>query len=455
MESNEFKKIIEENTIIILDTNILLALVKYSTYSSSNIIKILNACLEKTWIPNQVFKEYNSNKNSEFAKVKKKYERFQKGMTTILKETSQKLHKTIKEAQKLEYPGCNFLEEELLKQIASLKATIDDYYKSLGVEYEFTKKEKQVLDLESYMSKMVTNDRIGKPITQSEMLNIIQEGELRYKYNIPPGYEDIKEKEGIDVFGDLFIWKELLNYTKENRISNVIFVTNDLKEDWWLLKGEEKLPVKIRPELEKEFKEFNEDCEIFFFDLSKFQSLSADYFKFPSYHTYLELNADTYCRNVLFPKYVNNIWENLYDYASQLDAIDFSEEFYKCNDNEVLVYELELISCEFQINNDFAIYSMLVYLPVHISLSYEDNEGDSFPMGEINLTVEANIEISQKIDTEKNKLDENSDYEITYIDHLEVEIVDPYDYYGDNDIMISESEATAEMYEALEEYHKH
>ncbi len=450
MDINKFRSVYEDETVIVLDTNILLALVKYSTYSSSNILKILETCIEKIWIPNQVYKEYIKNKNHEFAKSKKKYENFKKELNNLVKLTNQSFYKIIKESQKLEYPRCDILGEKLQNHINNLTPIINEYIKDLGVEYENTKKEKQVKDLEDFFNELIKCKSIGSPATQNEIINTIKEGELRYKYKIPPGYEDLDEKDGIDVFGDLFIWKEILNYPKENKVFNIIFLTNDLKEDWWVLKGEERLPVNVRPELVKEFNETNPKCGIFFLNLATFQSLTSDYFNLPSYYTYLELNANSYIREKLFPKYSQLIFDELYNYAIQIEPIDFSDEFYKCNDNEVLVEGLEFISSDFLIRDESAIYSIIVNLPVSIYLTYEDNEGDNFPMGEINLNIEASIEISQKILIKDNKLEDDDGYEVSYIVDKDIQIIEPYDYYCEK-----EADAKAEMYEVLEEYFKH
>lgn len=64
VEYNEFKNIIkkEEETVIVLDTNVILDLARYSLYTSKNILSIFDKCNKLIWIPNQVFKEYNKNK---------------------------------------------------------------------------------------------------------------------------------------------------------------------------------------------------------------------------------------------------------------------------------------------------------------------------------------------------------------------------------------------------------
>lgn len=78
-----------------------------------------------------------------------------------------------------------------------------------------------------------------------------------------------KSKEGIDKFGDLIIWKELLIFARENK-QNIIFITLDNKEDWW-----DSDKSSARKELIQEFRRYNNENEIAFLSLSDFYSLAT------------------------------------------------------------------------------------------------------------------------------------------------------------------------------------
>ena len=58
--------------------------------------------------------------------------------------------------------------------------------------------------------------------------------EHRYAQNIPPGYRDASKRQNEfgNKYGDALIWFELLDEAKQKQ-RNVIFVTFDLKSDWW------------------------------------------------------------------------------------------------------------------------------------------------------------------------------------------------------------------------------
>lgn len=94
-------------------------------------------------------------------------------------------------------------------------------------------------------------DNVGDDFTEEEWQSVRSEGDRRYTSEIPPGYLD-RRKEGDDKFGDLVIWKQVLLYAKQ-REKDIIFVTDDQKEDWWW-KVDGKT-IGPRPELRHEFQE--------------------------------------------------------------------------------------------------------------------------------------------------------------------------------------------------------
>lgn len=448
MNKNEFEEIIKDDALIVLDTNILLTLFKYSSCSSLNIIQILNKCMDNLWIPNQVYKEFEHNKDSEISKIKKKYDNFQKDLISEIKKCQDKLLNRINESKKLQYPKCDELEHSIKSNTENLILEVKNYTNKIGAEYKMSINAAKVTEILSFVDLLVSKNRIGPNISYIEMLNIIKEGELRFKYKLPPGYEDAKNKNGTDIYGDLFIWKEILKLPSLSGSSKILFVTNDLKEDWWILKGESKKPQKIRPELSKEFTEINNNAYIEMITLKDFHELASSYFDLPSFYTELELNAEDYYCNNLIPSYQCELYDKLFDFAVIQDVVDFSEEFYKCNDNEVYGDDIITHAFSFRIEDNNAIYSAILHMPIQMYLSYEDREGDSFSMGSVYYTLVAKIEFVQKIELADCKLNNKIDYDIMSYEIIDLEVIDPYDHYLD------ESEIEEINYE-LEEYHEY
>ena len=84
-------------------------------------------------------------------------------------------------------------------------------------------------------------------------MEIKKDAEQRFKQEIPPGYKDAnKQKENCDnnMYGDYIIWRQILDYAK-SKSRNIIFVTQDRKEDWWNRISGKTIGPRI--ELRKEF----------------------------------------------------------------------------------------------------------------------------------------------------------------------------------------------------------
>jgi hypothetical protein len=121
---------------------------------------------------------------------------------------------------------------------------------------------------------------IGRDYSFEEIYKITEEGRHRYQFKIPPGYKDLEdtEKIGTQIFGDLIIWKQILEYGKEAK-KPIIFICDDLKEDWCHLEkrsGGEKRIATPREELIKEFHDFT-GFPFWMYNLPQFLHLANKY----------------------------------------------------------------------------------------------------------------------------------------------------------------------------------
>jgi hypothetical protein len=80
-------------------------------------------------------------------------------------------------------------------------------------------------------------------ILKSNIEDLVQRanncGQSRFSHKMPPGFIDSAQKE-LNTLGDLIIWYEILEYSRENDSKKVIFLTNDNKKDWMYA------PLKIK-----------------------------------------------------------------------------------------------------------------------------------------------------------------------------------------------------------------
>ena len=220
------------NTVFIFDTNIFLNLYSYKEETRNDFFRFLSKLKEKIWMPFHVGLEYQMKRLDIIKEAKKVFRDANKSLDDI-----KELEKSLKVIVD-RFPSLSSETEELLKNINNL---IDNYRNSLN---ELDKNQPCVRshdEIREQLNKLF-DGRIGKEPDQEFINNVEKEGEERYKNKLPPGFEDDKKKGDFfygnvkyqNKFGDLIIWKQIIEYIKENHeINNVIFVTDDSKDDWW------------------------------------------------------------------------------------------------------------------------------------------------------------------------------------------------------------------------------
>ncbi|MDR6761397.1 hypothetical protein J2Y38_001606 [Flavobacterium sp. 2755] len=210
----EIKKI-WENGIIIFDTNVLLNLYRYSDSTRNTILDLINKFSKQIYLPHQAGLEYNRNRYEVIAEQDKAYREF-----------LDKINQIQKDLQSNNKPP--FLSTKIDENLNSVFKDV-----SAEVEESIQKYCDYLKDDPIYnrISELFEN-RITEPFSIEKLEAIYKEGEERYKLKIPPGFEDEKTKEGNRKFGDLILWKQVIEKAKELN-KDVILITDERKIDWW------------------------------------------------------------------------------------------------------------------------------------------------------------------------------------------------------------------------------
>jgi PIN like domain len=126
-------------------------------------------------------------------------------------------------------------------------------FKAITKELEDScKAMEKLVGSDPYADRMfdIFEDRVGKAPTTEALGELEATAQTRYGKLIPPGFADVKEKGLPAACGDFIVWHQLMEIAKEEE-KGVILVTDDLKEDWWLLEGSRT--VGPLPDLIEEF----------------------------------------------------------------------------------------------------------------------------------------------------------------------------------------------------------
>lgn len=243
----------KNNAIVVLDTNILLFPYTISSHSLSSIKEIYIKLIteNRLIIPAQVAREFAKNRNKKLAEI---YHN--------ISNSQSKLNKNKK------YPILENLTEykELLKKEEKLELYFNEYNQQLKKLSKAIKNMERNDPVSEIYYEIFTEKLIAYPNVDKDKIE--QDLEFRIKNSIPPGYKDSnKNDRGI---GDLIIWYTILNLANEKK-TNLIFVSNDEKADWYnQSNGQSFLP---RYELIDEYKRKSMGETIYIINFSTFLDL--------------------------------------------------------------------------------------------------------------------------------------------------------------------------------------
>lgn len=215
--TEEQKTKLWKNAIFVFDTNVFIRLYSLTKEARDAFFEAIEKIKDRIWMPHQVAEEFMKNRVNVILKNLGDYDNLKQKTNNYIKELAQIFN--IPETDK-----------ECEKHKNQLNAWIDKYRDSNLLVKDFSSD----LILDKILN--LFEGKTGKPYTSEEKEKMEKEGEIRYKKQIPPGYKDDGKKKNEDIinnaYGDFFLWRQILDYSF-NESKNIIFITNDKKEDWW------------------------------------------------------------------------------------------------------------------------------------------------------------------------------------------------------------------------------
>ena len=245
LSDGERIKKIWNDAIIVLDTNVLLNLYRYSENSKDDLLDVLEFYKDRLWIPYQVGLEYHQDRVSVFTEINAAYDQI---IASLNKETEEFI-KRLNLSKYKRHPKIDtaWFENQIKDEIQCLcnhLIEMKKYCPNYSIKDEINERVAALFD-----------GKVGDDFDVARLENIYKEGQKRYSEKIPPGYCDAKDKKdrgNRHLYGDLILWKQIIQEASEKRC-NVILVTDDVKEDWYeRVKGQ---TIGPRKELIREFRD--------------------------------------------------------------------------------------------------------------------------------------------------------------------------------------------------------
>ncbi|UOQ90163.1 PIN-like domain-containing protein [Agromyces endophyticus] len=211
--------------VVILDTNALLNLFRYTADTRNSFLTLLAERVESLWLPHQVGLEFHRRRLEVINMQGRAFVDIDESLTSAKNSVQAAINK-FKRHPSLDTAGLSELLETSIRDIANglakARASHDaDVVGAHAIEATFDS------------ITALYEGKVGEPFGDSELKAIHDEGEVRYAESIPPGYKD-KAKDGTAKYGDLVLWRQILDYGRAMQ-KPAIFVTDDSKEDWWYI----------------------------------------------------------------------------------------------------------------------------------------------------------------------------------------------------------------------------
>lgn len=222
--SDDEKRSAMKDAYIIFDTNALIDILRLSPDLSDKTLGIIEKHKASIRIPQHVAWEYHRHVLATSAEMFAMIENARRNFDF------EPLNKALKsqltdEGNSNRFPkDClNRCTGELLesfKKIQTLLQNLEEYYRLSFINQ----------GIQTRVSELL-GDCLMDGLSQEYIAGKKAEWQTRYDKKTPPGYKDADKND--NKFGDLIIWNEILDIAKKDN-KNIVFVSNDLKEDWLL-----------------------------------------------------------------------------------------------------------------------------------------------------------------------------------------------------------------------------
>ncbi|WP_144243591.1 PIN domain-containing protein [Azospirillum argentinense] len=228
------------NCLFVFDTNALLSLFRDKKSTSDDLINVIRSLDGRIWLPHQVALEFHRNRAGVIIGNKKIYQPLRNAIEAARGEAQKSLKKSI-----------DGFKHHPVMTVSEAVMFIDNKFNSIISDIDVMEKsspqEEHYQDVFQFIVEAFSN-ATGLPYSEEKIKEVLDDGKKSCEAKIPPGYIDFKEKEDLPLqqrIGDYILWQQMIDHSAVVQ-RPVIFVTDDVKEDWWReVKGE-----KIGPRLE-------------------------------------------------------------------------------------------------------------------------------------------------------------------------------------------------------------
>lgn len=229
-----------ETTTFIFDTNCLLNLYRCEDSTREDILSVMEKISSRIWIPFYVCLEYQKNRRGVISESIDNL----KSISTNLQNTATSITSTLSKG-KVKKHLYSSLSESVQELQDRIKPIIDSFIAdNIDPRIESKEQISKRDSIRDILDEIIKNN-CGETPTQDWINDVNSLGLIRYNKQLPPGFKDADKKEKKiffnlefeEKYGDLYIWREIIEKSKNENVKSIIFVCDDNKEDWWYKKN--------------------------------------------------------------------------------------------------------------------------------------------------------------------------------------------------------------------------
>ncbi|GAA3419982.1 PIN-like domain-containing protein [Streptosporangium vulgare] len=235
------------DALIVLDTNVLLDLYRYTPDARKQVLDALNLVASRLWLPYQVGLEFVRGRRGVIADRTDRLQKAKNRLDQPLREAWKDVREALNGVKALlgtfaaDEAGKAEL-DELINE-TSFKQLLDPWRQALCERIDKLKASQDIKigdvsgGSDPVLPKVAAlySDRIGPPPDPDELRAHVERAvAYRFPNKIPPGYSDHEKPTALQAAGDYLLWEEMIKYAASAvNIERVLFVSADVKDDWY------------------------------------------------------------------------------------------------------------------------------------------------------------------------------------------------------------------------------
>lgn len=223
-----------KTSLVVFDTNVLLNLYRYNDQTRASIIEVMAALQERLWIPHQVLEEFWRNRERALTDPLGQVRQSSAELEKLRSAAVDQLRMWVNRAA-LSADASGRVEQHLCMAFEEAQSLLDDLIDERAIQRARSTQHDPVLSL----IETVLDGRVGPPMSERDHAAAVKEGQRRAAAGEPPGFADEgKSSRGNEgAAGDYLVWEQVLVEASSRAVSSVVFVTGDVKRDWWRYEG--------------------------------------------------------------------------------------------------------------------------------------------------------------------------------------------------------------------------